>query len=122
MGTSDGKGVWDEWGDWGWHIYTIDTVYKIGNKRCAIQLRELYSVPCGNLNEKKIQKGGDICIHIADSLCYTIETDTTLEETLIQSKLIKKTKKCLLNKWMVRFKELTLELGRQDIHTWTAGK
>ena len=71
---------------------------KIGNKKSAIQLRELYSVPCGNLNKKKIQKGGDICIHIADSLCCTIETDTTFEATLIQSKLIKKTKKCLLNK------------------------
>ena len=30
-------------------------------------LRELYSVLCGDLNGKEIQKRGDICIHIADS-------------------------------------------------------
>ena len=23
--------VWDELGDWDWHIYTIDTVYEIDN-------------------------------------------------------------------------------------------
>ena len=23
---------WDEWGDWGWRIYTTDIVYKIGFK------------------------------------------------------------------------------------------
>ena len=27
---------------------------------------------CGNLNEKKIQKRRDVCIHIADSLCCTV--------------------------------------------------
>ena len=84
MDTSDGKGVWDELGDWGSHRYTIDTMYKIGNKKSVIQLRELYSVPCENLNEKKIQKRGAICVGIADSLCCTIETDTTFEATLIQ--------------------------------------
>ena len=27
-----GKGEgWDELGDWDWHIYTIDTMYKIDN-------------------------------------------------------------------------------------------
>ena len=26
-----GKGGWDELGDWDWHIYTIDTMYKIDN-------------------------------------------------------------------------------------------
>ena len=36
MDTSDGKGVWDELGDWGWHIYTIDTMYKTGNKKSVI--------------------------------------------------------------------------------------
>ena len=38
----------------------------------------LYSVLCGDLNEKEIQKGGDICIYIADSLHCTAETNTTL--------------------------------------------
>ena len=28
--------------------------------------------------EKEVQKGGDICIHIADSLHCTAETNTTL--------------------------------------------
>ena len=31
----------------------------------------------GDLNGKEIQKG-DICIYIADSFCYTVETNTTL--------------------------------------------
>ena len=40
--------------------------------------RELYSVFCGDLNGKEIQKGGDICTCITDPLCCTIETNTTL--------------------------------------------
>ena len=28
--------------------------------------------------ERKLKKRGDICIHIADSLCCTAETNTTL--------------------------------------------
>ena len=28
-----------------------------------------------DLNEKEIQKRGDVCIHIADSLCCTAETN-----------------------------------------------
>ena len=27
----EGKGEQDVLGDWDWHIYTIDTMYKIGN-------------------------------------------------------------------------------------------
>ena len=49
---------------------------------CTAQ--EPYSVLCGDLNEKEIQKGGDICIHIADSLCYTLEISTTLQTTILQ--------------------------------------
>ena len=37
-----------------------------------------YSVICGDLNGKEIQKRGDICIHTADSLCYIVGTNTTL--------------------------------------------
>ena len=33
---------------------------------------------CGDLNGKEIQKKGDIFKHIADSLCCTEETNTTL--------------------------------------------
>ena len=28
--------------------------------------------------EREVQEGGDICIHIADSLCCTAETNATL--------------------------------------------
>ena len=39
---------------------------------------------CGDLNEKEIQNRGDICIHIADLLCYTAEISTTLQTTTLQ--------------------------------------
>ena len=35
-----------------------------------------YSLLCGDLNRKEFFKNGDICIHIADSLCHTVETNT----------------------------------------------
>ena len=38
---------------------------------------ELYSVLCGDLNGKEIQGRGNICTHVADSLCCTAETNTT---------------------------------------------
>ena len=31
----------------------------------------------GGVGGKEVHQGGDICIHIADSLCYTTETNTT---------------------------------------------
>ena len=37
-----------------------------------------YSMLCGDLNGKEIQKGGDKCKCIADSLCCKAETYTTL--------------------------------------------
>ena len=30
----------------------------------------------GELNAKEIQKGGDICVYVADSFCCTVETNT----------------------------------------------
>ena len=36
-----------------------------------------YSVLCGDPNGKEIQRREDICIHIADSLCCTVETNIT---------------------------------------------
>ena len=39
---------------------------------------EAYSMICGDLNKKEIQKAGCICKHITDSLCCSAETDTTL--------------------------------------------
>ena len=35
-----------------------------------------YSVTCGDLSGKEIQKRGDVCIHVADSLCSAIDTNT----------------------------------------------
>ena len=34
---------------------------------------------CGVLNGKEIQNRGDMCVCIADSLCYTVETDTAVQ-------------------------------------------
>ena len=34
---------------------------------------------CGDLNGNEVQKGGDICICMADSFCCTGETNTTLQ-------------------------------------------
>lgn len=36
-----------------------------------------YSLLGGDLNRKKIQKRGDICVHTADSLYWTAETNGT---------------------------------------------
>ena len=35
-------------------------------------------VHCGNLNGREVQKGGDICMCMADSLCCAVEANTTL--------------------------------------------
>ena len=43
---------------------------------CIVQ-GTLFRVLWG-LNGKEIQKRGDMCIYIADSLCYTSETNITL--------------------------------------------
>ena len=40
-------------------------------ERASQRYRELYSVLCGDLDGKEIQKRGDTCIHIADLLCCT---------------------------------------------------
>ena len=48
---------------------------------------------CGDLNGKEIQKSGDICIHIADLFCCTVETNTSLESSYNPIKInLKKTK------------------------------
>ena len=70
MWTPRGKKGWDELGDWDWHIYTIDTMYKILNYWAhTVLYRELYSVLCGDLNGKEIWERGNICEHTADSFC-----------------------------------------------------
>ena len=54
-------------------------MYEVDNEwETTVYLRELYSVLCSNLNGKEIKKKrGNICIPVADSLCYTAETTTT---------------------------------------------
>ena len=72
-------GAWEELSHWDWHIYTIDTMYKTDNQgEPAVLPRELYYMLCADLNGKEIQEGGDICIHITDSLSCTVETNTAL--------------------------------------------
>ena len=59
MDTKGEREGWDELGDLDWHIYTIDSIYKIDNKwDPTVKHRELYSVLCGGLNGKEIQKSG----------------------------------------------------------------
>ena len=52
--------------------------------------QELYAVLCGDLNGKEIQKRGGICVHIADSLCCTVETNRTLYSNYTPIKIKKK--------------------------------
>ena len=51
---------------------------------------------CGDLNETEIQKRGDLCIHVVDSLCRTVETTTTLQSnyTPIKIRINLKTATC----------------------------
>ena len=44
----------------------------------TVQHRELYSILCNDLYEKRISERGDICLGITDSLCCTAETNTIL--------------------------------------------
>ena len=63
--------------NWDWCVYTIDTSYKIDNLwEAAVELREPYSVSSGDIDGKGIRERGDMCVHVADSLCGTIETKT----------------------------------------------
>ena len=39
----------------------------------------------GDLSGKEVKKRGDICVHIADSLCYIAETNTALLSNYAQS-------------------------------------
>ena len=69
---------WDELGDWDWHIYTSDTMYKIDEQWApTVYLRELYPVLCVIFIKNKQNR--DIGICIADSLCCTVETNTTVK-------------------------------------------
>ena len=51
---------------------------------------KLYSVICGDLNRRKSKKEGIYVIHIADPLCCTAETNTTLESNYTPVKIFPK--------------------------------
>ena len=36
------------------------------------------SMHCGNLNGREVQKGGAVCMCMADSFCCAVEANTTL--------------------------------------------
>ena len=70
-------------------MYNINTVYKIDNlSEDTAQHREPYSKLFGELNGKEIQKGGDVCICMADSLCCTAETN--IVKQLFSNKIFRK--------------------------------
>ena len=50
-------------------------------------MRELYLMHCGDLNGKEVQKGGSVCICMADSFCWRTDTNTTLENNCTPVKL-----------------------------------
>ena len=79
-----GRVSWDKVREWHGHIYTT----KRKKWEAAAQHREISSVVCDHLEgwdreggregDERGKRYGDICIHIADSLCYTAETNTPL--------------------------------------------
>ena len=67
--------------DWeiGTDIYTLLCIKEITNEnRLYSTGNSLYSILCADLNGKEIQGRVDLCIRVADSLCCTTETNTTL--------------------------------------------
>ena len=47
-------------------------------EKILLKYREFFSMLYGDINGKEIQKRGDMCIWVADSLCCTMETNTAL--------------------------------------------
>ena len=71
----DNLGVWDE------HVHC--TVNKIDNQKgFTVQHRELYSIFCNNLSEKRMRK--TICRCITESLGYPPETNTNYKSSILQ--------------------------------------
>ena len=67
---TEGERRRDELGDGECHIYTMDIMHKIDSQRePAVQLGELCSALCGDLDGEEIQERGDVPAHTAASLC-----------------------------------------------------
>ena len=49
-----------------------------------MELRELYLMHYGDFNGKEVQKGGDICICMADSFCWTEKLTQHCKVTILQ--------------------------------------
>ena len=61
------------------HIYTLPCVKQIASGKLLYSTGS--SAQCSGMTQKggrEVQNGGDICIHITDSLCSTAETNITL--------------------------------------------
>ena len=56
----------------------------------------LYPMFCGDPSGKEIQKRGNVCTYIADSLCYIAETNTTLQSNYTPIKIDLKNSRFLL--------------------------
>ena len=59
-------------------MYTLQCLKWINNKDLTIQHMKLCSMLCGSLNGKGVWGRMDICVFMAESLCYSPETITTL--------------------------------------------
>ena len=59
-GHQRGKGGVDKLEVWDQQIQT--TVYKIDKQGHTVQHRELYSIPCNKLNQKRIRKRMCVCV------------------------------------------------------------
>ena len=55
-------------------------------RTCCTAQGTLLNALC-DLNGKEIQERGDICIHIADSFCCTVETNTILQSNYTPIKI-----------------------------------
>ena len=58
--------------------------------RTYCRAQGILSMLCGDLSWKEFQKRGDMCIHIADSLCCTVQTNTIVENNYIPIKIVLK--------------------------------
>ena len=65
----------------GTDIYTLPCIKQIASGKLLYNHREFNSVFCDDLERwdggrRELQEGGDICVHIADSLCCITVTNT----------------------------------------------
>ena len=74
------RGVGEE-GRMDWEIgigmYALQCIKHTANEN-LLDTTGNYSMLCGDLNGKQIQKRGDICMCTAESCCWTAETNAAL--------------------------------------------